>query len=160
MTIENSNMAMKVWVQNLISTIVLVCSIAAFYTIPFFNNPVFGVITRTQLIIVLLVIYLIIVLIPIVKKYQYVHFSNENNSITIKYYTLGYFSGTKKNIQFPIQEFHGFELKKSFLNLHENLVVFRKMKKGIANYPPVSVTGLNPIQITKLKETLTYLITK
>ncbi len=154
MIIENSNMPMKVWVQNLTSTIVLVCSIAAFYTIPFFYKPVFGVITRTQLIIMLFVIYLIIMLIPIVLKYQYVHFSNENNSITIKYYNLGFSPGAKRTIQFPIKEFHGFEVKKSFFNLHENLFIFRKMKKGIANYPPISVTGLSPIQKTKLIKAL------
>ena len=158
MIIDNSNLVMKVWVQNLVSTIVLVSTIAIFYTIPFFNKPIFGVITRTQLIIVLSAIYLTIVLIPIILKYQYVSLSKENNSISIKYYTLGFFPGAKRTIQFPIQEFHGFELKKSFFNLHENLFIFRKMKKGIANYPPISVTGLSPIEKTKLEEALSNLI--
>ena len=158
MIIDNSNLVMKVWVQNLVSTIVLVSTIATFYIIPFFNKPVFGVITRTQLIIILFAIYLTIVLIPIILKYQYVGLSKESNSISIKYYTLGFFPGAKRTIQFPIQEFHGFELKKSFFNLHENLFIFRKMKKGIANYPPISVTGLSPIEKTKLEEALSNLI--
>lgn len=154
MIIDNSNLAMKIWVKNLVSTIVLVCSLAAFFTVPFFYKPIFGVITRTQLIIVLFVIYTTIVLIPIVLKYQYVNFSNENNHITIKYYTLGFFPGAKKTIHFPIQEFHRFEIKKSFFDLHENLRVFRKMKNGIANYPPISITGLSSDQKVELVKAL------
>lgn len=140
-------MAMKVWVQNLVGTIVLVSAIAAFYTIPFFNrSDIFGFLSREQLVIILLVIYLIMILIPLIRKVQYVSLSVDNDNFVLKYYNLGLFPGGKKNIYFPVREFHDFRIIKSFFNLREGFVVRRKMKKGIAAYPEVSVTGLNSEQ--------------
>jgi hypothetical protein len=72
-----------------------------------------------------------------------VNLSVDEENFILKYYNLGLFPGAKKNIHFPVREFHDFNKIRSFFNLREGIIISRKMKKGIATYPEVSVTGLN-----------------
>ncbi len=145
MLIENTNTAMRIWVRNMISTIVLSLSLIVLYMAHFLEEPVFGI-GQPELTLFLCIIYLYLVLTPIILKYQFVYISLEDNKISIKYYTMGFIPGARKSYEFPASEFHKFELEKSLFNLRENIVLFRKVKKGIAKYPPISLTGLKEKQ--------------
>ena len=59
---------------------------------------------------------------------------------------MGFIPGAKKSYEFPASEFYKFEIEKSFFKLRENIILFRKVKKGIAKYPPISLTGLKEKQ--------------
>ena len=149
MLIENTNTAMRIWVRNMISTIVLCLSLIVLYMAHFLEEPVLGI-GQLELTLFLSIIYLYLVLSPIILKYQFVYVSLEENKISIKYYTMGFVPGARKSYEFPASEFYKFELEKSFFNLRENIIVFRKVKKGIAKYPPISLTGLKEKQRNQL----------
>ena len=145
MLIENTNTAMRIWVRNMISTIVLCLSLIVLYMAHLLEDPVLGI-GQFELTLFLSIIYLYLVLTPIILKYQFVYVSLEENKISIKYYTMGFIPGARKSYEFPASEFYRFELEKSFFNLRKNIIVFRKVKKGIAKYPPISLTGLKEKQ--------------
>jgi len=145
MLVENTNTAMRIWVRNLISTIVLTVSLILLYMAHLLKEPVFGV-GRFELTIFLCIVYLFLVLPSIVLKYQFVYFSLEENILSVKYYTIGFIPGTKKSFEFPASEFYKFELEKSLFTIRENIILFRKVKKGLAKYPPISLTGLKEKQ--------------
>ena len=145
MLIENTNTAMRMWVKNMISTIVLSVSIIILYMAHLLKEPVWGI-SQVGVTIFLCVVYLFVILPPIVLKYQFVYFSLEENRLSVKYYTMGFIPGAKKSFEFPASEFYKYELEKSFFNLRENIILFRKVKKGIAKYPPISLTGLKEKQ--------------
>ena len=149
MLIENTNTAMRIWVRNMISTIVLCLSLIVLYMARFLEEPVLGI-GQLELTLFLSIMYLYLVLPPIILKYQFVYVSIEENKISIKYYTMGFVPGARKSYEFPASEFHKFELEKSFFNLRENIILFRKIKKGIARYPPISLTGLKEKQRNQL----------
>jgi len=145
MVVENTNTAFKIWLRNLISTIVLATCLIVLYMTTLLEEPVVGI-GRIHVTIFLSVIYLYLVLFPWILKYQFIYISDEDQKLIIKYYTIGFLPGTRKTIEFPIREFSKFEINRSFFNLRESVVIYRKIKKGIAKYPPIYFSGLNPRQ--------------
>ena len=159
MIIENINASYKQWFRSLASTILLGVLIALLFTVHFFNTPFLGF-TRPQIVMILIFIYLVFILIPIILKYQFIYISDENEKLSIKYYNIGFLPGKKKNIEFDLIEFHKFEIIKSVFDLRKSLVIYRKMKKGIAKYPPISLMGLKPVQRKQVTEMFTKLANK
>ncbi len=145
MLVENTNTAMSIWVKNLISTIVLTVSLILIYMVHLLKEPVLGV-GQFEATIFLCTLYLFLVLPTIVLKYQFVYFSLEENKLSVKYYTIGFIPGAKKSFEFYASEFYKYELERSLFNLRESIIIFRKVKKGIAKYPPISLTGLKEKQ--------------
>lgn len=145
MLIENTNTAMRIWVRNMISTIVLSLSLIVLYMAHFLEEPILGI-GQFEVTLLLCIVYLYLILTPIILKFQFVYVLHEENKISIKYYTMGFIPGAKKSFEFPASEFYKFELEKSLFNLRESIILFRKIKKGIAKYPPISLTGLKEKQ--------------
>ncbi|MEA1896158.1 MAG: hypothetical protein U9N53_00680 [Bacteroidota bacterium] len=145
MLIENTNTAMSIWVKNLVSTIVLTVSLILIYMVHLLKEPVLGV-GQLEATIFLCTLYLFLVLPTIILKYQFTYFSLEENKLSVKYYTIGFIPGAKKSFEFHASEFYKYELGRSLFNLRESIIIFRKVKKGIAKYPPISLTGLKEKQ--------------
>ena len=149
MLVENTNTAMRIWVKNMICTIVLSVSLVLLYMAHWLKEPVFGI-GQLEVTIFLCLVYFIIILPPIVLKYQFVFVSLEENILSVKYYTIGFIPGARKSFEFPVSEFYKYELGKSLFKLRESIILYRKIKKGVAKYPPISLTGLKENQRNKL----------
>ena len=156
MVIENINASYKQWFRSLASTIILGILISLLFTIPSFNNPPWGL-SKIQTVIILLIIYLVYILIPIILNYQFIYISDDDEKFTIRYYNISFIPGKKKAIVFDLSEFDHFEVTKSVFNLRENLVIYRKMQKGIVKYPPISLMGFKPAKRKKAIQMLTSL---
>ncbi len=156
MVIENINASYKQWFRSLASTILLGVSIALLFTLHYFNKPFLGL-NRVEITLILLFIYLVVILIPIILRYQFIYISDENEKLSIRYYNIAFLPGKKKTIEFDLDEFHKFEITKTVFNLRENLIIYRKMQKGVAKYPPISIMGFKPAQRKKLISMLSKL---
>ena len=53
------------------------------------------------------------------------------------------FDNKKQAIEIQKKDYNGYEIRKSFFNLKEDLILSVKTKKSIANYPPISITALS-----------------
>lgn len=145
MVIENTKKAMRIWIRNLISTIALVTLLIILYMLRIFENPILGI-GQFEVTIVLAIIYLYLVLLPIVLGYQFVYLSDEDRVFHVKYFNMGFLPGRRKSFEFPLHEFQKYDVDTSFFKLRKSITIYRKVKKGIAKYPALSISAFNESQ--------------
>jgi hypothetical protein len=68
------------------------------------------------------------------------------------------FSGKKSTIEIHKEDFVKFQINSSLFKMREYLIVYQKLKKGIAKYPPISITGLSKKDKAKLINQLSLYI--
>lgn len=89
----------------------------------------------------------------------YVFFSTENERVLIKYYPV--ISILKKeydSIEFPQKTLVGFKIEKSLG--FSDLQIAIKTKRGIAEYPSISLSALSKNEIEQIKTALTDILSK
>lgn len=89
----------------------------------------------------------------------YVFFSTENDKVLIKYYPV--ISILKKeydSIEFPQKTLVGFKVEKSLG--FSDLQIAIKTKRGIAEYPSISLAALSKSEIEQIKSALTEILSK
>lgn len=86
--------------------------------------------------------------------YTYFYFSNNSKNLVFRFYSLRFFSGKPKTIEMPKSSFLKYDIETSFFNKKDSLVLYQKTDKGVAKYPPISLTLLGKKQKTELKRAL------
>lgn len=89
----------------------------------------------------------------------YVFFSTENSKVLIKYYPV--ISILKKeydSIEFPQKALVGFKVEKALG--FSDLQIAIKTKRGIAEYPSISLSALSKNEIEQVKSALTEILSK
>ena len=86
--------------------------------------------------------------------YTYFFFSNNSKSLVFRFYSLRFFSGKPKTIEIPKSNFLKYDIVTSFFDKKDSLVLYQKTSKGVAQYPPISLTLLGKKQKTELKRAL------
>lgn len=79
-----------------------------------------------------------------VADYQYIEFSDENNKILLRYYKAVRFGKTEFNsIEFPQKLLHNAIFDNSMFGKMTDLTLIISTRRGIAEYPSVSLTALS-----------------
>lgn len=89
----------------------------------------------------------------------YVSFSTENNKVSIRYYP--FISLLKKeydSIEFPQQTLTHFQIERSLGGT--DLTIAIRTKRGIAEYPTISLAGLSKSQIEQIRQELEEIASK
>ena len=60
------------------------------------------------------------------------------------------FSGEKNTIEIHKKDFVKFQTNSSLFKMRDYLIIYQKLLKGIAKYPPISITGLSKKDKAKL----------
>ncbi len=91
--------------------------------------------------------------------FQYINFTVENKRVTLRYYPVGKF-GKKEfsSIEFSFEALHNANVEKTMMGLFSDLVITVKTRRGIAEYPSVSLTALRKEDIHKINHTLQSLL--
>ena len=63
--------------------------------------------------------------------------------IAIKFYAMTSLFPKYNMIKIPKDQLYKFEIKKAFANQREDLILYQKLKEGIAKYKPISITALS-----------------
>ena len=87
-------------------------------------------------------------------EYTYFYFSNNGKILLFRFYSLRNFYGKPKTIEIPKTSFVNYDIVTSLFNKKESLVLYQKTPKGVAKYPPISLTLLSKKQKTELKRAL------
>jgi len=103
---------------------------------------------------VLSVIFLIFNWFQYQMDYTYFYFSNKGNNLIFRFYSLRNFLGKPKTIEFSREKFVKYDIVTGFFNQKDSLVLYQKTPKGVAKYPPISLTLLTKKQKTELKRAL------
>ena len=100
------------------------------------------------------VIFLIYYYIQYKMGYTYVYFSNNGKNLKFRYYSLRFLYGKPKTIEIPKSDFVNYDITTSFFNKKDSLILYQKTKKGVAKYPPISLTLLGDNKKRELKRAL------
>jgi len=87
-------------------------------------------------------------------NYSYFYFSNNSKNLIFRFYSMRIYSGKPKTIEISKDTFLKYDLVTTFFNKKESLVLYQKTARGIAKYPPISLTLLTTKQKTELKRAL------
>jgi hypothetical protein len=100
------------------------------------------------------VIFLIYYCIQYKMGYTYIYFSNNGKNLIFRYYSLRFLYGKPRTIEIPKSDFVNYDITTSFFNRKDSLVLYQKTKKGVAKYPPISLTLLGANKKRELKRAL------
>ena len=90
-----------------------------------------------------------------VADYQFIEFSDANNKLLLRYYKAVHFGKTSFNsIEFPHQMLHNAHFDNSLFGKMSDLTLVVKTRRGIAEYPSVSLTALPKEERKKMQSTL------
>jgi hypothetical protein len=89
----------------------------------------------------------------------YVFFSTENSKILIKYYpVISFLKKEYDSIEFPQKALIGFKIEKAMG--FSDLQIAIKTKRGVAEYPSISLSALNKNEIEQITSALTEIMSK
>ena len=153
MTFDNS---LTIKIQRLTlfgASVALLAFIALTYFERLIKYPLLGM-SDTAWTIMLIIIYLIIVFMPWIRKYQFIYYSDEGDSIIIRYFESGIFGGRKNSVEINKKTFSGFKTDSGLLGLVQSITLFQQYKEGVAKYPPVYISALSRKERKKVIKSL------
>ncbi len=159
MIIENSKTTIKIRLRTFLASIIVVALIAIIYTTRILINPIWDL-NKSQWSFILVGVFVLILIFNNFRDFHYIYFSDNGNSIVFKFYSMRIFSGKKNTIEIHKEDFVKFQITSSLFRMREYLIVYQKLKKGIAKYPPISITGLSKKDKAKLINRLSLYTSK
>ena len=149
MKVENKKRASIIRLIYLAIPVFFIILISIFYFSGFFPNYVYLSIITLFFTTIILLSHL---------KLFYIIFSNDGGKLTLRYLTLGPFGGSRKSLEFPLKDFVNYQITRKTYGYKKEIILFRQTPKGIAKYPPVSISSLNEEEIKKIEEILKHQI--
>ncbi len=107
--------------------------------------------------IIMAAIYLLLIFYNAIRNFNYIFYSDEGDKIIFRFFSLSIFTNQKSSIEMFKKDFAGFKIKKSYSGLKENLILYQKANKGVAKYPPVSITALTGKEKSSILNSLSKL---
>lgn len=142
MVLDISRTIIRKNLVNFISTVVFILVIIVLLFVPIYSNIIKGI-SNNLLAIFIATAYIIHAVYHTFRNYNYVYFNNESDKLILRYFSPNIFTSKKNSIEIPKREFAGYKLNSFFMRYREKIVLLRTTKKGLASYPPVSLTALS-----------------
>lgn len=157
MVIDNQKQAVSLRIQKSLALLLLIISIGLIYFANILNSGALGL-SRDQIAGIIVALFLLFFLLHFMKDHNYIYYSDTGNKFILRYFSLRPLADKKNVIEFNKRELQRFEVKKSLSGFNERLIIYRQTTKGIAKYPPVSLTALDRQDKEKLLAALQKLI--
>ena len=142
MIIDIKRTILRKSVSKFIVLIVMAILLCVLLFIPFQKNFIRGV-ENSLLAVFIAVSYVIYAVYEAFRNYNYVYFSDESDKLVLRFFAPNFFTSKKNSIEIPKREFSGYTIQSFFMGYREQIILMRRTTKGIANYPPVSLTALS-----------------
>ena len=96
-----------------------------------------------------------------VADYQYIEFSDEDNKVLLRYYNaIRFGKGEYSSIEFPHSALQKADFENSVFGKLTDVTLIVKTKRGLAEFPSVSLTAMSKEERTVMKTTLYNIIHK
>jgi hypothetical protein len=141
MTINNSKSVINLKILQRTSIIVYLILLALAFAAMIIKFPLLGI-SRAAWTIIFTACFMIIIFLPVLMNYQYIYFSDEGDTIVFRHYSAGLFEGKKNSVEIGKRTFSGFTFDKKFFGLVQSVILYQRMKEGIAKYPPIYISAL------------------
>ncbi len=97
----------------------------------------------------------------LVADYQFIEYSDENNRITLRFYkAISIGKQEYSSIEFPKELLREFHLENSVFGKLTDLTLVVNTKRGVAEYPSVSLTAVPFEERLQIRESLTQVLNK
>ena len=149
MIIDTKEEASTLWKTK--TFVIMVYAVLVFVTAYFADV---GAVVKISVYGVLSVVLLIFFWFQYRMKYTYFYFSNSGKNLVFRFYTLRVIAGKPKTIEISKTNFVKYDIVTDFFSKKDSLVLYQKTPKGVAKYPPISLTLLSKNKKTELKRTL------
>ena len=116
----------------------------------FINVPQIVRSNHIETIIGIIIFYIIAEYILYLRKYYLINYSDENGRIEIE------FSRKKHKISLLYENLEKFEIRTT--GLRKELIIFEKIKEGIKEHLPISLTALTNDEVKKIVNSLTKIL--
>lgn len=91
---------------------------------------------------ILAVLFLVIALLIALLNFQYLRIAVTNNKLIMRYYSVFSVDRVFQVIEFPVNQLRNVEVHKYFFGLKCNVRFTIRVQKGLADYPPVSLSAV------------------
>ena len=94
----------------------------------------------------------------LLKNYYFIYASITNTEMTLRYFLVHPALGTRKSIIISAREFYNYKIVKKLFGLQKYIVLYQRTPRGIAKYPPLSVTAFSQEDFQEFTNQLDALI--
>jgi hypothetical protein len=95
-------------------------------------------------------LFLVAVFTVALLNFQYIRISVEKNRMIVRYYSLFSVDRLFQMFEFPVEQLRGIETRKYFFGLKQELRLTVRVRKGLADYPWVSLSAVPIRERTQL----------
>jgi hypothetical protein len=92
--------------------------------------------------VILAVLFLIVVLTIALLNFQYVRIAEERNRLNVRYYSIFAMEKNFETFDFHLAQLRNVMIDRHFLGLKWDIRFTIRVKKGLADYPPVSLSAV------------------
>lgn len=153
MTFDNSKTIIGQRIKIFAVTVLLLAYIILTYIAELIKYPVLGM-SDSFWTMLLVGLYFIYAVYPMVLNYQYVYYSDEEDTIVFRYFMAGIFGGRKNSIKISKESFAGYKLESGYFGMKQSLILYQQMREGVASYPPVYISNLTKNERAKVLNSL------
>jgi len=150
---QNRRNTMTIWVNKFIMTLIFTILIIFTGFTKWFEEPVFGL-DRVYWVVIIVISWLLLISLQSLRQPCYIYFEDAGEKIIIRYYPLKILNQKKNSIEIPKKDFIKFNTEKFLFGRFEKLILYQRFRKGIAKYPPISLSAVNKNDIIKIKTLL------
>lgn len=149
MTFDNSKTIIGLRIKLFIATVLFLAFIILTFVAKKINYPLLGM-SDTVWTVILAACYLIFVFLPMYLNYQYLYFSDDGENIVFRYFNAGITGGKKNSVEINKKAFSGYKVEKKLFSLSQSIILYTKLRQGIAKYPPIHISALTKEEKTKV----------
>lgn len=153
MFFDNRNTVLRLNKIRYIVLLVFITLISVIIWSGWFDNIVLGM-SKLSYIIFLSILYLLYLIISYILNYNFFSYKDDGNKLVFRFVSFRPFDNAKKAIEIDKKSFGGYQVQQSLFRFKKELVLSIKTKKGLAKYPPISISALSEKQIALLKSAL------
>jgi len=111
-------------------------------------------INGVECIVLLSSIWILYLIWGIVRDYTYFYYMDQGLKLVFRYYSIASFIRNPNSIEIKKNEFLKFEVEKRLFGLRKYLIIYQKTPKGVAKYPPISISLLKKSEQKVLSDSL------
>lgn len=153
MTFDNSRTIISLRIKLFIATVLVLTYVFLTYGIKKIEFPLLGM-SDSLWTVIIVGIYSVYAFFPMIINYQFIFFSDEGDTIELRYFTAGIVGGKKNSVKIEKSSFSGYKIESRYFGLIRSLILYQNFREGVAKYPPVYISALNREERQKLLKTL------
>lgn len=153
MTLDNSKTIISLRLKLFTATVIILVYIVLTYIAEMIRYPLLGM-DDTAWTLILVALYLAYAFYPMYLNYQYIYYSDEGETIILRYFTAGIVGGKKNSIEIRKNVFSGYKTGSRLFGLIQSITLYQKLQDGIARYPTVYISALSGEERAKMIRSL------